>query len=129
MAKIVSLKLPRLFVGQLLDCLNIAVEDWERTKIYHETGYVDPDEPHIRECSDEHEAGQIANYYRQIISEIEKQLGKQKQYVKKRTALKDANDIHKFLNDEIQSVQNDLLLKEYEAMISKVERLIRWIEM
>lgn len=128
MNKIVILKLSRLFVGQLLDCLNIAVDDWDRTKLYHETGYVDPAEPYVRECSDAHEAEQIANYYRQIIAEIEKQLDNQRQCVKKRTALKDANDIHKFLNDEIQSVQNGLLLKEYEAMISKLERLIRWIE-
>jgi hypothetical protein len=128
MKTIVVLKLPRLFVGQLLDCLNITVEDWDRTKLYHETGYVDPDEPYVRECSDAHEAEQIANYYRQIIAEIEKQLDNQKQYVKKRTVLKDANDILKFLNDEIQTVQNVLLQKEYEAMIQKLERLIRWIE-
>jgi hypothetical protein len=128
MAKIVTLKLPRLFVGQLLDCLNIAVEDWDRTKLYHETGYVDPDEQYVRECNDAHEAEQIANYYRQIIAEIEKQLDNQKQYMKKKIALQDADDILKFLNDEIQTVQNDLLQKEYEAMILKLERLIRWIE-
>ena len=77
MDKIIELKLPRLFVGQLLDCLSIAVEDWHRTKLYHESGYVDPEEPYIRECSDAHEAEQIENYYNQIIAEIEKQLDKQ----------------------------------------------------
>lgn len=77
MDKIIELKLPRLFVGQLLDCLTIAVEDWHRTKLYHESGYVDPEEPCIRECSDAYEAEQIENYYKQIIAEIEKQLDKQ----------------------------------------------------
>ena len=42
--------------------------------------------------------------------------------------MKNVNDILKFLNDEIQTVQNDLLQKEYEAIILKLEKLIRWIE-
>ena len=74
MDKIVTLKLPRLFVGQILDCLAIAAEDWHRTKLYHESGYIDPEEPDIRECSDAHEAEQIENYYIKIMAEIEKQL-------------------------------------------------------
>ena len=74
MDEIVELKLPRLFVGQILDCLEIAIEDWHRTKIYHESDYVDPDEPYIRECNDAYEAEQIENYYIQIIAEIKKQL-------------------------------------------------------
>ena len=77
MDKIVELKLPSLFVGQLLDCLRITAEDWNRTKLYHESGYVDPEEPYIRECSDAYEAEQIESYYNQIIVEIEKQLDKQ----------------------------------------------------
>ena len=75
--RIITLKLPRLFVGQLLDCLHIAVEDWERTKIYHESGYVDPDEPYVRECNDAHEAEQIEKFYRRIIEKIERQLKRQ----------------------------------------------------
>lgn len=77
MDRIVTLKLPRLFVGQILDCISIAIEDWHRTKLYHESGYIDPDEPNIRECNDAHEAAQIENYYRQILAEIEKQLDHQ----------------------------------------------------
>jgi hypothetical protein len=77
MKKNVTLKLPRLFVGQVLDCLQIAVEDWERTKVYLESGYVDPDEPYVRECSDAREAQQIEKFYRRIIEKIERQLDKQ----------------------------------------------------
>jgi hypothetical protein len=77
MDKIVVLKLPRDFVGQLLECLEVTIEDWHRTKIYHEDGVIDPYEPYIRECSDAHEAKQIETFYKKIKAQIEKQLDKQ----------------------------------------------------
>jgi hypothetical protein len=73
----VTLKLPKLFVGQMLDGLQIRAESWERTKVYLADGVIDPDEPYIEECSDENEAEQIANFYREIITEIETQLEEQ----------------------------------------------------
>ena len=75
--KSVTLKLPELFVGQMLDGLRIRAESWERTKDYLADGVIDPDDPYIEECSDENEAQQIANFYREIIKEIEIQLSAQ----------------------------------------------------
>lgn len=77
MDEIVVLKLSRNFVGQILDCLEVAIEDWQRTKIYYEDGVIDPDEPYVRECNDASEAEQIENFYREIKADIEKQLKEQ----------------------------------------------------
>jgi len=74
----VTLKLPKLFVGQILDGLRIRAESWEHTKIYLSDGVVvDPDDPCIEECSDEREARQVETFYREIIKEIEAQLDAQ----------------------------------------------------
>ena len=74
----VTLKLPKLFVGQMLDGLSINAENWERTKIYLSDGViVDPDYPYVEECDDETEARQIETFYREIIKEIEIQLSAQ----------------------------------------------------
>ncbi len=71
----VTLKLPKVFVGQILDGLRIRAESWERTKIYFSDGViVDPDDPYIEECNDEVEARQIESYYKEIVKEIETQL-------------------------------------------------------
>ena len=138
MDRIVTLKLPSLFVGQILDCLSIAIEDWHRTRVFHEDGIIDPDEPYIRECDGAHEAEQIENYYRKFLLKSKNnltakagsvpQLGAERNSLKKSNVLTDAYVLLKFLNDEIQSVQNDLLLQEYEVMIVKLEKIIGWIE-
>jgi len=74
----VTLKLPKSFVGQMLDGLRIRAESWEHTKIYLADGViVDPDDPYIEECNDEIEARQIEAFYREIIKEIETQLDAQ----------------------------------------------------
>ena len=71
----VTLKLPRLFIRQMLDGLSINAENWERTKIYLSDGViVDLDYPYVEECDDEMEARQIETFYREIIKEIEIQL-------------------------------------------------------
>jgi len=77
MGEIVILKLPRNFVGQLLDCLEVNIEDWNRTKIYLEDGDIDPDEPYVRECGNAKEAEQIENFYKGIKAQIEIQLTEQ----------------------------------------------------
>jgi len=77
MSEIIKLELSRDYVGQVLDCLQIAEEDWRRTKIYFETGYSNPQEPCIRECTNAHEAEQLEAYYHKIIAEIKKQFDKQ----------------------------------------------------
>jgi len=77
MGEIVILKLPRNFVGQMLECLEVTIEDWHRTKIYHEDGIIDHEEPYIRECSNAYEAGKIETFYKEIKTQIEKQLKEQ----------------------------------------------------
>jgi hypothetical protein len=75
---IITLKLPSLFVGQMLDGLRIRAESWENTKTYLEDGVIaDLDNPCVEDCSNPHEAEQIAALYRKIIKEIETQLESQ----------------------------------------------------
>ncbi len=74
----VTLKLPKFFVGQMLDSLRNRADSWEHTKNYlSDGGIVDPDYPYIEECNDEIEARQIETFYREIIKEIENQLDAQ----------------------------------------------------
>ena len=72
MDNIVTLKVSRSFVSELLECLEVNIEDWQRTKEYFESGYVDPDTPYIRECDSLEETEE-----REIKSDIEKQLAEQ----------------------------------------------------
>jgi hypothetical protein len=68
----VTLKLPTLMVGQILDGLRERLQIWRYTEQYMEVGYTD--EPCIiEECSSAEEAKNIAEYYEEIISCIEKQ--------------------------------------------------------
>lgn len=70
---IVSLKLPRLMVGQIIDGLRERQKVWQLTAEYMETG--ETSEPCIiEECSDADEANNIANYYDEIIKRIEVQI-------------------------------------------------------
>lgn len=72
MDKNITLNLPLLMVGQILDALYMRLETWEYTKEYLNTGHVR--EPNlIEECSNPDEARQIADYYKEIIKSIEKQ--------------------------------------------------------
>jgi hypothetical protein len=58
---------------QTLDALEIRAEAWEKTERYHSTGE-SSDDILIEECTDAHEARQIATHYRSIIAKIRKQL-------------------------------------------------------
>lgn len=72
MEKNITLALPSLMVGQILDALYIRLDSWEYTEEYLNTGHVH--EPYlIEECSNPDEAHQIADYYKDIIESIEKQ--------------------------------------------------------
>lgn len=72
MDKNLTLTLPSLMVGQILDALYTRLESWEYTEEYLNTGYAR--EPYcIEECSNPDEACQIADYYKEIIKSIEKQ--------------------------------------------------------
>lgn len=72
--EVVTLRLPRDFVGQLLDGLEVLIEQWEYTAEYMATGLV-RDDMSVRECSDEDEAIKIAAYYQRIREAIEGQIG------------------------------------------------------
>ncbi|MGB8226969.1 MAG: hypothetical protein WCE45_08940 [Sedimentisphaerales bacterium] len=73
--RIVTLKLPRLMVGQIIDGLRERQKVWMYTAEFMETG--NTEEPCIiEECSDADEARNIAAYYEEIITSIDKQLDK-----------------------------------------------------
>ncbi len=72
MDKNITLTLPSLMLGQILDALCMRLETWKYTEEYLNTGHVH--EPYIiEECSNPDEARQIADYYKEIIKSIEKQ--------------------------------------------------------
>lgn len=71
---VVQLSLPRNYIGQVLDGLEVLIEQWEATAIYFRTGEVG--EHAIRECSDAEEAQWIAGFYREIAEDIRRQLPK-----------------------------------------------------
>ena len=70
--KLITLQLPSLYVGQILDGLDVLIEQWDATRVYHETG-VFSDDACIRECTDAHEAASIARFYREIQAAVGEQ--------------------------------------------------------
>jgi hypothetical protein len=74
MDELVTLKLPKNDVGQILDALRIQRDNWQYTYDYLTNGEVDPDKD-IQECSDPDEAQWLVEYYAAIIRKIEEQQG------------------------------------------------------
>ena len=71
--RIVTLKLPRLMVGQIIDGLRERQKVWLYTAEFMDTG--ETEEPCIiEECSNADEARNIAAYYEEIINSIEEQI-------------------------------------------------------
>jgi len=73
MADTLTITLPRDFLGQIIDGLDVLIEDWRATAIWLETG----DSGNgvvIRECSSSREAEKLANYYARIRDHLESQL-------------------------------------------------------
>lgn len=71
---VVELSLPRNYVGQILDGLDVLIEQWHATAAYHRTGEIG--DSTIRECSAAEEAEWIAGFYREIAEDIRRQLPK-----------------------------------------------------
>lgn len=72
----ITLTLPRLFVGQMLDALREEQADWEYTERYHlGNGLVDFDRL-LKSDSNPHEARSMAEFYATIIQEVEEQMQK-----------------------------------------------------
>lgn len=69
---VVELSLPRNYIGQILDGLEVLIEQWDATAAYHRTGEVG--DSTIRECSDAEEAEWIAGFCEKIVAEIRGQL-------------------------------------------------------
>lgn len=77
--KIVSLRLSREMVGQILDGLGVLAADWEFTRDFGEVGMCEVEgDRHLRECRDAEEAGKIAGLYREIIEAIGAAAGRAK---------------------------------------------------
>lgn len=75
MAKLYSIELDDLDLGQLLDGLDCRAEAWQRTAQYLQTEEMPDSEFFIvEECSDPEEADSIAGHYRSIISKIRNQM-------------------------------------------------------
>jgi len=68
----IYLNLPSQMVGQIIDGLRERQKVWKYTQEYMETGSTE-ELCIIEECSSAEEARNIANYYKEIISSIEKQ--------------------------------------------------------
>src|SRR4051812_44522679 len=78
MRKLYTIKLDDFDLGQALDGLNARAEAWEKTADYMRTGATPGGEIFvIEECDDAEEADKIAEHYRSIIDNLEKQMGEQ----------------------------------------------------
>lgn len=77
MPKTFQIVLESLDLGQILDGLRAREESWRNTAVCLRDDYF-PNEAFVcEECSDAKEADKIANYYRRIIAELERQIEKQ----------------------------------------------------
>lgn len=74
----VTLRLPEMSVGQIIDGLDVLIEQWRHTADYMETGAYNEEIGIVRECSGEEEAEKIASFYQDIRDEIERQIASQK---------------------------------------------------
>jgi len=71
----VTLSLTRTDIGQILDAVAIAAEQWEATHDFIISQRM-PDDVVVRDCDDAIEADTIARTYRDIIRTVESQLPK-----------------------------------------------------
>lgn len=74
---IVTIKLPRNDLGQMIDCLCVRRDNWRYTQKYLEDGLEESGRM-IEECKDAYEAENIANHYDNIIHRIQEQWDDQK---------------------------------------------------
>jgi hypothetical protein len=73
MSKIYHIQLEANDLGQILDGLREREESWRRTAEYFRSGGDGDDAFAIEECTDEHEAECIAEFYSRIIADLERQ--------------------------------------------------------
>lgn len=70
----VTLTLPSLFVGQLLDALREQLDVWRYTEKYMSGDCIAESPYLIKECSNANEAQNIVNLYERIIETVERQI-------------------------------------------------------
>jgi hypothetical protein len=70
----VRLELPRNYVGQLLDGLEVLIEQWEETGRAMSGEGADTTDRVMRECSSDSEAFSIAEFYRKIYRRVVEQM-------------------------------------------------------
>ena len=70
----VTIKLRKRLVCHMLYDFIIRYEIWDRFKDYLDNGVIYPEDFYLEENSDENEEEQIANYFLEIIKEIETHL-------------------------------------------------------
>jgi len=77
MGKKLQIKIDSLDLGQILEGLRSRQESWKNTAVFLRDGFF-PDEAFVcEECSDADEAERIADDYRRIIGNIERQIDAQ----------------------------------------------------
>jgi hypothetical protein len=77
MGKKLQIKIDSLDLGQILEGLRSRQESWKNTAVFSRDGFF-PDEAFVcEECSDADEAERIADDYRRIIGNIERQIDAQ----------------------------------------------------
>ncbi len=77
MQKTFQIALASLDLGQILDGLRGREESWRNTTIFLRDDYFPDDAFICEECSDWEEAEKIANHFKRIIADIERQIEEQ----------------------------------------------------
>ena len=75
----IRIELDSVDLCQILDGLRIREESWRNTAIYLRDGYFPDDSFVCEECDDEQEAESIADHYKRLISDIERQTDEQRE--------------------------------------------------
>ena len=78
MSKTYLIRLEENDLGQILEGLQAREESWRKTADYFRSGFNPDDSFVIEECSDEHEADRIAQFYSRIIRDLESQRDEQR---------------------------------------------------
>jgi len=73
MREIYFIRLSGLDLGQLLDGLRIREESWRKTAAFLREGYIPDDTFVCEECKSEYEAESIADHYKRLVTDLEKQ--------------------------------------------------------
>ena len=74
----IRIELESIDLCQILDGLRAREESWRRTAAYLRDGDFHGEPFLCEECSDEHEAESIADHYKRLVADIERQMDEQR---------------------------------------------------